>query len=243
MGVRKSSKGKETPMTVTLETRDYILRVERDPYPTNPATDYDLTWNIVSFSGYWRDSLTTDEDRDRYFPESENLIARYPTLALRRKLALGTSFIVDRNCYDHTWTLAPHNDDWERVDGIALFDHKPSEMGAKTVEDRADDAKGFLTEYNAWITGDCYQYSVWPRESDEYGDRADACCGFLMNEWFVDMLRTELLPSLANDNPIRVKVIDANGVLHYTAGLDGLPNVEIVKVWDDSADGEEIDEY
>jgi len=64
-----------------------------------------------------------------------------------------------------------------------------------------------------------------------------------MNEWFVDMLRTELLPSLANDNPIRVKVIDANGVLHYTAGLDGLPNVEIVKVWDDSADGEEIDEY
>lgn len=44
--------------------------------------------------------------------------------------------------------------------GILLWTGKPGDIGAKTLEGRADDARDFLESYNAWANGHCYWFSL-----------------------------------------------------------------------------------
>jgi hypothetical protein len=248
-------------MTVTnaLETRDYLLELIRDETASNPLTEFDGMWSVVSFNrgGAAMNSLTTDRDRDEYFPMDAKG-DRYPVLPLRNKIKAGTAFILDRNYYDHTWTVdadaVTADTDFSRVDGVIVWEHPPGDMGVKTREDRARDACGTLTEYNAWITGDVWGYSLSYREGSPItaytqGDgkggwitreeREDSCFGYYTFDHLLEVLRDEVLPGYAKKGPMRVKITgDGAEQMDYYSTLDNLPGVEIVKRFTDDGDDE-----
>lgn len=109
---------------------------------------------------------------------------------LRRKMAVGLAFFLTYR--DHgrgEWSLRGVGRfcPWDSVGhaGLLVWEHRPDAIGAKTYEDRAEDAMGCLATYNAWANGDCYGFAI--QEVDEGGDEVDdapdpiddACWGFI----------------------------------------------------------------
>jgi hypothetical protein len=153
--------------------------------------------------------------------------------------------------------VIPH--DLEGPDGLLVWEHPAAEMGAKTYDERATDAQTCLDEYNKWANGDVYGYDLTAREGGtivtytqsikgggwrQVPSESDSCWGFIGRDYFLEMLRDELLASYAHDYPIRVLVTgDARWLIEHGKGLDDIPNVEIVTYFTDDGDDEEIDEY
>lgn len=71
--------------------------------------------------------------------------------------------------------------DGRRVAGLLIWEHDRSYMGAKTFEERAKDADGFLSQYTSWLNGEGYYFSI----EDQLGDTIDSAGGFFTSE---DML-------------------------------------------------------
>ena len=72
-----------------------------------------------------------------------------------------------------------------RVAGLLVWNHDPSDMGAKSYADRAKDAQSFLDEYNAWANGEGYSYSI----TDEAGDEISSCGGYTETASMVSDIR------------------------------------------------------
>jgi hypothetical protein len=165
------------------------LRVDNDSDTESPM-EWDGSWKLVSFSN----SRTTDEPGERYVKSYDGRSEIVPaTIGLRRKLDVGLAFWLA--CYQHgneVWSLRNEGPQcqWDTCNlaGILLWPHKPSDMGAKTLEDRAKDARGFLETYNQWLNGDCYWYSM----EDIEGDLIDSCGGFIGSDSLVEALKENL---------------------------------------------------
>jgi hypothetical protein len=100
-------------------------------------------------------------------------------IGLRRKLQVGLTFWL--SYYEHNlckWSLGGEGPQcrWDSVDiaGLLIWTGKPSNMGAKTYEDRASDARNFLEAYTDWCNGQCYWFSL---EDDQ--QLLDSCGGFI----------------------------------------------------------------
>ena len=65
--------------------------------------------------------------------------------------------------------------DGVRLAGLLVWEHRATAMGAKTFEERAKDADGFLKEYTDWANGHGYRYSI----ETPSGKVLDSCGGFL----------------------------------------------------------------
>ena len=72
--------------------------------------------------------------------------------------------------------------DGRRLAGLLVWEHAESEIGAKTQEDRREDARVFLKEYTAWCNGDVFCYTI----EDESGSLVDGCGGFTSAEDLCD---------------------------------------------------------
>lgn len=147
-----------------------IVKILSDSEVMNPSTDgdfYDNTWKMVSFS------------RKHYnFQHPDN----FDNIGIRRKLEVGTAFMFDY--FEHgacKWSLsgAGPQCQWDtaRNAGIMLFEN-PKDMGAKTYEDRRQDAKNFLEIYTDWANGYGHGYSI---ETEE-GEILKSCWGFYDSE-------------------------------------------------------------
>jgi hypothetical protein len=180
-----------------------IITIENDPFAENPA-DFDGAWKLYSFSHKHR----SYKDRETFFPDGK------PTLALRNKLRVGLAFVLDY--YEHglcCWSLSGNGPscrwDTARGAGLLVWEHKPSDMGAKSVEDRAKDAAGFLETYTAWANGEVYAYSVEEVVTlacghTEIRDVPDgSCCGFYGND--LDYMKSEIIACLDGDTEITLK--------------------------------------
>ena len=153
-----------------------IVTLLHDSDLENPS-DFEGAWTLYSFGR----RHVNHRDPEDFFPNGK------PSLAIRRKLAVGTAFVL--SYYEHSgcaWSLRGQGTQcrFDSVDvaGILVWEHNPKDMGAGTLEARAADAEGFLKTYNAWANGDGYGYQVeevitQPCGHTEVKD-VDSCFGF-----------------------------------------------------------------
>lgn len=162
-----------TPDVYTETDRPYTsyrvlyLSVDHDPDPPNPIDpeDNDGVWTVYSFDSrsgdcsnrdrFIEDLVTDDPDED----QTEILVLADD---IRDKLKVGLAFFISRPYED--WkintTVNPIFADLEDADGLMIWEHDPSDMGAQSYPDRQQDAQGELTEYNAWCNGYCWEYTL-----------------------------------------------------------------------------------
>ena len=86
------------------------------------------------------------------------------------------------SCYQHSgivWSLRGEGMqcpwDTARIGGLLVWEHPPGDMGARTYEDRKQDARDFLEEYNAVANGHVYWYAVEDEDDNDLG----SCGGFV----------------------------------------------------------------
>ena len=143
-------------------------------------TDFDGQWTLHSFSR--RHYNFKEPDELGFNNRDGEVVVKNP--GLRRKMQVGLAFVL--SYYEHgnsLWMLqngskpAGVEFQWDgtRVAGLLVWGHKPGDMGAKSYEDRAKDAQGFLDEYNEWCNGNCYGYDI----ETEDGEHVDSCWGFI----------------------------------------------------------------
>lgn len=148
---------------------DAKIRIEYDQDTENPC-EYG-GWKLISFNR-----------RHINYKDPSILLNRDGTakdFGLRRKLAVGTAFLV--SCYEHGnshWGLQGEvmQCQWDtaQIAGILVWQEKPKYCG-KTFEDRKKNARSFLEVYTSWANGECYYYSI----EDMDGNDVDSCGGYI----------------------------------------------------------------
>lgn len=159
--------------------RKLVVRIEHDSDVEVPDSGYD-GWKLVSFG--CRHSNYEDPDKYiRRYNREEGIVVE--GIGLQRKLDVGLAFWL--SYYEHglgCWSLKGegHQCQWDTayLAGILLWTGKPKDIGAKTLEDRAKDARGFLETYNDWANGSCYWYSV----EKTNGEDVETVGGFIGEE-------------------------------------------------------------
>lgn len=160
---------------------DYILRIEYDSECDCPSED-ECSWQLVSFNR-----------RSIHFDKTGEYLE--PSIGLRKKLSVGLAFRL--SYYEHgagEYSLVGEgmNCPWDSVRsaGILVWNHGPKAMGAKSVADRAKDARSFLDAYNAWMNG----WGKWYSLETVEGELVDSCGGFLSDESMRDCIAGFLNP-------------------------------------------------
>ncbi len=171
-----------------------LIASDSDCGDPSAAGGDDGCWRIWSFNsrhinhkgystfGFYRngDLLKVEEleDADSITVEELNELAR--------KLEVGLAFKL--GYYEHggcVWFLQGQGPpgtgcqfDGTPFAGLLVWEEDEENIGAKTYEDRAKDATGFIETYTAWCNGECYGYSV----DNLAGETIDSCWGFYGNE-------------------------------------------------------------
>lgn len=159
-----------------------VISIESDSDIENPCEGGDGQWKVISFnSRHWDSESIEDYFTPVYGPAPRyELEGFYATsIGLRRKLGVGTAFILDY--YEHGsghWSLSGEGNqcrwDSSSMAGIMIWEESPKNMGAKTLADRAKDARSSLELYNDWANG----YGLYFSIEDGEGEHVDSCGGF-----------------------------------------------------------------
>lgn len=169
------------------------MRIEiwPDSYIENPS-DFDCNWKVYSFCRSHINSSTPDE----FITSNGNWRFEYA-----RKASVGLVFPL--SYFEHgdcVWSIRGEgmNCPWDSVQfaGVAVFNGKPSDMGAKTYDERAKDLRRFLESYNAWCNGHGCGFSVY----DDEVELIDSCGGFYGSEDCLEYLKSEH-PELSEIEP------------------------------------------
>lgn len=181
----------------------YRVTIEHDTDVDDPSKD-DGQWTIHSFnsrhSNFKQPTEFTGED-GKILP------------SLNRKLRSGLAHILAY--YEHggcMWSTDgsayPFTDHFDAVQfaGIAIWEHRPCDLGAKTVEDRRKDCESFLEAYNDWCNGNCYGYTIEKIEEcphchgDMVEEPVDSCWGFIGDDAVEEAVASALPDDADEDN-------------------------------------------
>lgn len=182
--------------------------IEHDPDVDSPMDD-DGQWTLHSFGR--RHKSYRDPETLGLSPQlGDDGLPTVDDADLRAKLDSGLAFFC--SYYEHglcRWSLIGEGPrcPWDsiRVAGLLVWDHAEADMGAKTHEDRARDARVFLETYTAWCNGETY----WYRVEDAAGNVVDSCGGFVGPDV------TYMIESIRDSNP--GKALAFKGDLAYLA--------------------------
>lgn len=144
--------------------------------------DFCGSWTLHAFSRRHHH----ESDPSKFFDDRGR-----PLIGIRRKLEVGTAFIV--SYYEHgscVWSVEGTGPQcqWDNVRkaGILVWEHPVADMGAKTYEARQKDAASFLETYTCWCNGEVYGYSVDEVVTLPCGHteikHIDSCGGFFGND-------------------------------------------------------------
>lgn len=155
------------------------VRIEFDADIENPNTNGDGQWTLYSFCSRHVNFKHPD---DLKVVVGRNHVEKVRDRTLKRKLENGLAhwlgyFEHGQCCWFRTDAPPPGVEfQWDgvRYAGLLVWEHKPSDMGAKTYEDRAKDADAFLNTYTSWANGEGLYYCI----EDEDGETVDSCGGF-----------------------------------------------------------------
>jgi hypothetical protein len=191
------------------KVRVWTLKLEYDSDLSKPDEDYDGQWTLYSFSP----RHTSFKHPNEFFNEKGPI-----SPGLRQKLKSGLAWVLSYFEHgDSMWMLAdgPHpagvEFQWDgtRFAGLLVWEHKASDMGAKTVEDRKKDAQSFLEIYNDWANGHGYYFAI----EDENGKDVESCGGFYDSN-VKDMFKEYIRPAF-KDKQVYVRVEgDAADLVH-----------------------------
>jgi len=156
-----------------------IVRIEHDSDIENPCENGDNQWTLYSFCSRHVNFKHPD---DLGVTVGRNHVEKVSNRTLKRRLECGHAFWLGyfehgQSCWFRTNTPPVGVEfQWDgvRYAGLLVWEHKPSEMGAKTYEDRAKDADLFLRVYTSWANGEGLYYVI----EDEDGEHVDSCGGF-----------------------------------------------------------------
>jgi hypothetical protein len=197
---------------------DYNLRIEADVDAPCPMTEWDGQWTLYSFK---RNSVHyRDPNEFVKVVKADNDIVP-SNIGLRRKLEVGLAHWV--SYYEHSYgkySLIGEGTqcrwDSRRLAGILVWENKPSDMGAKTYDERATDARNFLESYNNWMNGWINGVVFTNRD----GEDAESCWGFFTQAEFESYIAEVLSPG------DRVQVVEDMGfTIHLPEGI------EVVTEW------------
>jgi len=201
---------------------DYILSIEVDQDPTCPM-EGDGQWTLISFN---RNSIHYGNPDNYLRVTNDNSKVIPADIGLASKMRAGLAFILQY--YEHglgRYDIQGHGPicKWDTTSfgGILIWTHKPGDMGAKSYADRQKDAESFLEEYNAWMNGDAYGYSI----SDREGNPVDGCWGFLGSDYMSQEVSGHFKPG------DRIKLEGEAASMFYESHLP--EGVELVEDFDE----------
>lgn len=174
-----------------------IVTIDYDGDLPDPSED-DGMWKLYSFC-----------TRHSSFKEPEELglgrgldpktnCPKVNNPGLRQKLKVGLAFWLSyfehgASMFFRKGTQSPPDMQWDgnKNAGLLVWEHEPSDMGAKTYEDRAKDADAFLRIHNDWANGRGYYFSI----EDEQGENIDSCGGYYDSDsdYMLDEIAHELI--------------------------------------------------
>lgn len=201
---------------------DYILSIEVDQDAPCPM-EGDGQWTLVSFN---RHSIHYDNP-EKYLRVTNDGSRVVPAdIGLASKMRAGLAFVLQY--YEHglgRYDIQGNGPQcqWDTTNfgGILIWNHNPKDMGSRTYADRQKDAESFLEEYNGWMNGDAYGYSLDDRE----GNIVDGCWGYIGTDYMSQEIATHFKEG------DRVKLI---GGADYALDIHLLPDgVEIVEDFDE----------
>jgi hypothetical protein len=175
--------------------RNLTLEINHDNDTEQPDSGYD-GWRLVSFSK----KHSNYEDPDKFVKRFDQGTVTPANIGLAKKLDVGLAFWLQY--YEHSlgrWDLKGEGPQcpWDTVlvAGLLIWTGKPGDIGAKTLEDRAKDARGFLESFNDWANGNCY----WFKLTDRSGKEIESISGLVGDEALSEVVGEELK---AGDNVI-----------------------------------------
>jgi hypothetical protein len=170
--------------------RNLKLEISHDFDVDEPDSGYD-GWRLVSF-GRKHSNYEAPGKYVKAFDRRTGEITP-ATIGLTRKLNVGLAFFL--SCYQHglsCWSLKGEGPQcpWDTAPlaGILIWTGKPGDIGAKTLDDRAEDARNFLESFNDWANGNCY----WIRLADENGQEIESIGGLIGDEAVSEVVGEEL---------------------------------------------------
>jgi len=168
------------------------LELWHDPDTENPC-DWECSWKVCSFSRKHINSVHPD----KFLTESGKWRFEYA-----RKADVGLVFPL--SYFEHglcQWSIMNEGMQclWDsvRLAGVAVWNGKPSDIGAKTHDDRMKDLRKFLQIYSDWCNGFCYGFSV----IDDTGETLDSCGGFIGSDDAIEYAKSEH-PELKDIEPV-----------------------------------------
>lgn len=170
--------------------RNLTLEINHDGDTECPDSSYD-GWRLVSF-GRKHNNYENPEKYVKAF-DSRTREVTPANIGLKRKLNVGLAYWL--SFYEHglgAWSLIGEGtqDQWDTayLTGILLWTGKPGDIGAKTLEDRAEDARGFLESFTDWMNGNIY----WFRLVNENGEEIESIGGLVGDEVLSEVVGEEL---------------------------------------------------
>jgi hypothetical protein len=170
--------------------RNLTLEINIDSDTEQPDSGYD-GWRLVSFGR----RHTNHEDPAKYVNAFDQRTREVTpaNIGFTKKLKVGLAFWL--SYYEHgqgAWSLIGEGTQcpWDTayLAGILIWTGKPGDIGAKTLDDRAEDARGFLESFNDWMNGNCY----WFRLTNENGDEIESIGGLIGDEALSEVVSEEL---------------------------------------------------
>lgn len=213
--------------------RNLNLEIGHDYDVDVPDSGYD-GWKLVSFGR----KHASYEDPDKYVKAFDRRTREITpaNIGLARKLRVNLAFFL--SYYEHglgAWSLIGEGTQcpWDTayLAGLLVWTGKPGDIGARSLEDRAEDARGFLESYNDWANGNCY----WFRLTGENGHEIESIGGLIGSEALSEVVGEALE---AGDNVI----VEGNAawLKNFLALPEGVKLVEEFSDQDETAKPEYV---
>jgi hypothetical protein len=172
--------------------------VEPDHCPEDPSKICDGAWSIYPFSSH----ADFAEYLKAEFGEPVRPDARPPILSVdfklkknRDKEEKGLAYKLSK--YEHgdeVWYLGGEyrgvDHQWDGTDyaGVMIWENPEEDIGAKTPEDRAKDAKAWLDEWTAWRNGHVYDVHLEDAEGEMEDPRGPWCGSLYSKEHAIEVV-------------------------------------------------------
>lgn len=158
------------------------LTIENDPDTESP-NEWD-GWKLYSFSN----RHNSFKHPDFLLDENGNMKIGYQS-----KFRAGTAFWLDY--FEHgqcSWSLSGEGMqcqwDTARHGGVLIWEQDVSNLGAKSYEDRAKDARVFCETYTDWANGNCYWFELETMD----GEDVDSSGGFIGDDGLEEAIKESL---------------------------------------------------
>lgn len=161
----------------------------------NPC-DEDGAWRVHTFSDKGFFDLTSDCNREVFFPLNKGQDGHIAAVGVRSRLKAGTAFIISVEEHsDIIYSIAAKQDDFGHCDGIMVWEGDRRDLPT-AYHEREQKAEWFLEHYTEWANGWCYDYEI----QDENGKQIYGEANFIGFDSMCKSIRMNLPTGVTKDD-------------------------------------------